>query len=137
MFFMSLFSFIVLLIFPAFSGLIDGSQFSYTAYIPSALLFALFTPFCALLVASFATNKVQAFAIFKIGGTVFLLPLFAFFLKLGDLKYIFSPVPNFWSLLSLDAVIKSGTIDIFPLAVGFVYQIILIAVLFYVFNKKN
>ena len=137
MFFMSLFAFIVLLIFPAFSGLIDGSQFSYTAYIPAALLFALFTPFTALLVASFATNKVQAFAIFKIGGTVFLLPLFAFFLNLGDLKYIFSPVPNFWSLLSLDAVIKSGTIDIIPLAIGFVYQIILIAVLFYIFNKKN
>jgi len=137
MFFMSLFSFIVLLIFPAFSGLIDGSQFSYTAYIPAALLFALFTPFTALLVASFATNKVQAFAIFKIGGTVFLLPLFAFFLNLGNLKYIFSPVPIFWSLLSLDAVIKSGTIDIIPLAIGFVYQIILIAVLFYIFNKKN
>jgi fluoroquinolone transport system permease protein len=137
MFFMSLFSFIVLLIFPAFSGLIDGSQFSYTAYIPAALLFALFTPFSALLVASFATNKVQAFAIFKIGGTVFLIPLFAFFLNLGDLKYLFSPVPNFWSLLSLDAVIKSGTIDIAPLVVGYVYQIILIAVLFYIFNKKN
>lgn len=137
MFFMSVFSFIVLLIFPAFSGLIDGSQFSYTAYIPTAFLFALFTPFSALLVASFATNKVQAFAIFKIGGTVFLIPLFAFLLNLGNLKYIFSPVPTFWSLLSLDAVIKSGTIDIVPLALGIVYQIVLIAVLFYIFNKKN
>jgi len=137
MFFMSLFAFIVLLIFPAFSGLIDGSQFSYISYIHVALLFALFTPFSALLVASFATNKVQAFAIFKIGGTVFILPLFAFFLKLSDLKYIFSPVPNFWSLLSLDAVITEGIIDIIPLFIGFVYQIILIGLLFYIFNKKN
>ena len=137
MFFMSLFAFIVLLIFPPLSGLVDGSQFSYLEYIPVALLFALFTPFSALLVASFATNKVQAFAIFKIGGTMFMLPLFAFFLNLGDIKYIFSPVPNFWALLSLDAVIKNGTIDILPLAIGFVYQIVLIAVLFYIFNKKN
>jgi len=77
MFFMSLFAFIVLLIFPPLSGLVDGTQFSYPAYIPVAILFALFTPFSALLVSSFAQNKVQAFAIFKIGGTVFMLPIFA------------------------------------------------------------
>jgi hypothetical protein len=137
MFFMTLFAFIVLLIFPPLSGLIDGTQFSYPAYIPVAILFALFTPLTALLVSSFATNKVQAFAIFKIGGTVFLLPLFAFFLKLGDLKYIFSPVPNFWSLMSLDSVIQKGTLDIFPLVIGFVFHIVLIGALFYIFNKKN
>jgi hypothetical protein len=137
MFFMSLFSFIVLMIFPPLSGLIDNTQFSYVAYLPTAILFALFTPLTSLLVASFATNKVQAFAIFKIGGTVFILPIFAFFLGLGDLKYIFSPIPNFWGLLALDAVINSGTIEIVWLAIGFVYHIVLIALLFYVFNKKN
>ena len=137
MFFMSLFAFITLLIFPPFSGLVDGTQFSYPAYIPVAILFALFTPFLALLVASFATNKVQAFAIFKIGGTVFMLPIFAFFLNLGDLKYIFSPIPNFWSIMALDSVVQNGTLDIFHLAIGFVFHIALIAVLFYIFNKKN
>lgn len=137
MFFMSLFAFIVLLIFPPLSGLVDGTQFSYPAYIPVAILFALFTPFLALLVSSFATNKVQAFAIFKIGGTVFMLPLFAFFLNLGNLKYIFSPIPNFWSLMSLDSVVKNGTLDIVHLGIGFAFHIVLIAVLFYIFNKKN
>ena len=136
MFFMSLFSFIVLIIFPPLSGLVDSTQFTYTAYLPVAILFALFTPFSALLVSSFATNKVQAFAIFKIGGTVFLLPIFAFLLQLGNLKYIFSPVPNFWSLLALDSVVKNGTINIIPLVVGFAFHILLIAVLFYIFNKK-
>jgi hypothetical protein len=137
MFFMSLFSFLILIIFPPLSGLIDNTQFSYFAYIPVAILFSLFTPLTALLVASFATNKVQAFAIFKIGGTVFILPIFAFFLFTDNIKYIFSPVPNFWSLLALDSVIKNGTIDIVPLAIGFAYHIGLIGVLFYVFNKKN
>jgi hypothetical protein len=134
---MSLLSFIVLMIFPPLSGLIDGTEFSYVAYLPTAILFSLFTPLTSLLVASFATNKVQAFAIFKIGGTVFILPIFAFFLSLGDLKYIFSPVPNFWSLLALDTVIKNGTIDVVPLVIGFVFHIVLIALLFYIFNKKN
>ncbi|KYK21753.1 hypothetical protein AYK24_03075 [Thermoplasmatales archaeon SG8-52-4] len=136
MFFMSLFAFFVLLIFPILSGLIENTQFSYITYIPIAVLFALFTPLSALLVASFATNKVQAFAIFKIGGTVFILPIFAFFLNLGNLKYVFSPVPNFWSLLALDSVIKNGTLDINPLVIGFAFHIVLIVVLFYIFNKK-
>jgi hypothetical protein len=43
---MSLFAFIVLLIFPPLSGLVDNTNFSYLAYIPVAALFALFTPFC-------------------------------------------------------------------------------------------
>jgi len=137
MFFISLFAFIVLLIFPPLSGLVDGTQFSYPAYIPVAILFALFTPFLALLVSSFAQNKVQAFAIFKISGTVFILPIFAFFLNLGDLKYIFSPIPNFWTLMSLDSVLQNGTLDIVHLGIGFVFHIALIAALFYIFNKRN
>jgi hypothetical protein len=76
------------------------------------------------------------FAIFKIGGTVFMLPLFAFFLNLGNLKYIFSPIPNFWSLLTLDSVVQKGTVDIVSLAIGFTFHIALIVALFYVFNKK-
>jgi fluoroquinolone transport system permease protein len=136
MFFMSLFAFIVLLIFPILSGLLDEINFSYLSYIPTAILFALFTPVSTLIVSAFATNKVQAFAIFKIGGTVFIIPIFAFFLNLDNLKYIFSPIPNFWSLLSLDAVIKNGTIDSIPLIIGFIFHIILIVVLFYIFNKK-
>jgi len=136
MFFISLFSLIVLLLFPPLSGLIDTTQFTYFSYIPVAVLFAFFTPFLALLVASFATNKVQAFAIFKIGGTVFMLPIFAFLLNLGDLKYIFSPIPNFWSIMALNTVLVDGTLDIVYVSIGFVYHVILIAILFTIFNKK-
>jgi hypothetical protein len=136
MFFLSFFAFIVLLIFPLFSGLIDDISFSYLSYLPTAILFALFTPVSTLIVSAFATNKVQAFAIFKIGGTVFMLPIFAFFLNLDNLKYIFSPIPNFWSLLSLDSVIQSGTIDTISLFIGYIFHILLIVLLFYIFNKK-
>ena len=136
MFFISLFSLIVLLLFPPLSGLIDTTQFTYFSYIPVAVLFSFFTPFLALLVASFATNKVQAFAIFKIGGTVFMLPIFAFLLNLGDLKYIFSPIPNFWSIMALNTVLVDGTLDIVYVSIGFVYHVILIAILFTIFNKK-
>jgi len=136
MFFMSLFAFILLLIFPSTSGLLVNTQFDFIAYIPVAILYSLFAPFSALIVSTFATNKVQAFAIFKISGTVYMIPLFAFFLIQDNFKYIFSPIPNFWTFMSLDSVIKSGTLDFVPLVIGFLYHIALIAALFYLFNKK-
>jgi fluoroquinolone transport system permease protein len=136
MFFLSLFSFVVLLVFPPLSGLVENTQFSYIQYIPIALLFTLLTPFSALMVSSFATNKVQAFAIFKISGTVFLIPLFMFLLT-DNLKYIFAPIPNFWAFITLKEVISTGVNDYVHLGIGFVYIIALIAILFYIFNKKN
>jgi len=136
MLFLSIFSFIVMLIFPPLSGLLDNTQFTYIQYIPIALLFTLLTPFSALFVSTFATNKVQAFAIFKIGGTVFLIPLFIFLLT-DNLKYIFAPIPNFWAFIALKELLTTGTNDYLHLGIGFVYTIALIAVLFYLFNKKN
>jgi hypothetical protein len=135
MLFLSIFSFIVMLIFPPLSGLLENTQFSYMQYIPIALLFTLLTPFSALMVSSFATNKVQAFAIFKISGTVFLIPLFIFLIT-DNLKYIFAPIPNFWAFITLKELITTGINDYLHLGIGFVYSIALIAVLFYIFNKK-
>jgi len=136
MLFLTFFSFIVLLIFPPLSGLIENTQFSYPEFIPIALLFCLLTPFSAMLVSSFASNKVQAFAIFKVSATIYMLPLFTFLIT-DNLKYIFSPAPNFWGVISLKELIQNGTNDYPHLIIGFVYTIILIVLLFYIFNKKN
>lgn len=136
MLFLSIFSFIVLLLFPPLSGLIENTQFSYIEYLPISLLFALLTPFSAMLVSSFATNKVQAFAIFKISGTIYMLPLFIFLVP-DNLKYIFSPFPNFWGFMTLQELISTGTNDYLYLIIGFIYTIVLIMGLFYIFNKKN
>jgi hypothetical protein len=125
-----------MLIFPPLSGLLENTQFTYAQYLPIALLFTLLTPFSALLVSTFATNKVQAFAIFKIGGTVFLIPLFLFLLT-DNLKYVFSPIPNFWAFMALKELLTTGNTDYLHLGIGFAYIITLISVLFYLFNKKN
>ncbi len=136
MLFVSLLAFVFILIFPNASGLIDNTQFSFINYIPSAVLLAFLTPFATLLVATFATNKVQAFAIFKLGGTVFFLPLVAFFTD-SIVRWVFGLVPNFWAFMALDTLMLKGTIDWTYLVVGFIYQIALIIVLFYIFNRKN
>jgi hypothetical protein len=38
--------------------------------------------------------------------------------------------------LSLDSVLETGSVDILSLAIGFVYHIVLIGLLFHLFNKK-
>ena len=134
--FLTCFSFIVLMVFPPLSGLLENIQFSYVEYLPIAILFSMLTPFSAMLVSSFATNKVQAFAIFKISATIYMLPLFTFLIT-DNLKYLFSPAPNFWGVIALRELLSTGRSDYLHLSIGFVYTTALIIGLFYVFNRKN
>lgn len=138
MFFMSVFSFIYLLVFPVLSGLPDyfySSQLTFIPYIPIAVLLSLFTPLIALMGNVFAKNKVQTFAIFKISGTLFFVPIFGVFMT-ENIRYAFGLVPNFWTFECFNILKDTGQLDLLPLGIGFVYHIALIAVLFHMFNKK-
>jgi len=130
--FMSVLSFIYILLFPALTGLIDISLFDY---LPIAVLLALFTPVMGLIANIVANNKVQAFAVFKMLGGVFFLPLFAFFIN-NDFKYIFGVIPNFWTFMALDKLLNTGTQDVVFLGIGFISHLTLLTLLFYLFNKK-
>lgn len=129
---MILLCFIFVLIFPALSGLID---ISIIDYLPIAILFSIFAPVLALVVNNIASNKIQAFAIFKMLGSVFFLPLFAFFIA-EDWKYILGVIPNFWTYQALNSILTTGNQDYAYLGVGYTFHIALIAVLFYLFNRK-
>lgn len=124
--------FIFVFTFPALSGLID---ISFADFLPIAILFSLFAPVLALIVNNLANNKIQAFAIFKMLGSVFFLPLFSFFIA-EDWKYILGVIPNFWTFQALERVLTTGSQDIVFLAIGFSYHFILLGILFYLFNKK-
>ena len=130
--FMSVLSFIYILLFPALTGLID---ISIVDYLTIAVLLALFTPAMGLVANIVANNKVQAFAVFKMLGGVFFLPLFAFFIN-NDLKYVFGIIPNFWTFMALDKLLNTGTQDVVFLGIGFISHLTLLALLFYLFNKK-
>ena len=130
--FMSVLSFIYILLFPALTGLIDISLLDY---LPIAVLLALFTPVMGLIANIVANNKVQAFAVFKMLGGVFFLPLFAFFIN-NDFKYIFGVIPNFWTFMALDKLLNTGNQDVVFLGIGFIYHFVFLGVLFYLFNKK-
>lgn len=124
--------FIFVITFPALSGLIDISLLDY---LPIAVLFSIFAPVLALIVNNLANNKIQAFAIFKMLGSVFFLPLFALFIA-EDWKYILGIIPNFWTFMSLDTVLRTGSQDIGFLGIGFIIHLTFLIVLFYLFNRK-
>lgn len=130
--FMSILSLIYILLFPVLTGLIEVE---FIDYLPIGLLLALFTPVMGLIANIVANNKVQAFAVFKLLGGVFFLPLFAFFID-SDLKYVLGVIPNFWTFIALDTLLHTGIQDIVFIGVGYVLHIVLLTVLFYLFNKK-
>jgi len=132
MMFLSVLSFVYIFIFPPLTGLI---AINLIDYLPIAVLLALFTPVLGLIANIVANNKVQAFAVFKMLGGVFYLPLFAFFIN-NDFKYVLGIIPNFWTFMALDSLVRTGTQDVVFLGIGFVAHLIFLAVLFYLFNKK-
>jgi len=133
MLFLTLLSVIYIMLFPLLTGLIE---IGLLEYLPIALLLALLTPILGLIANVVATNKVQAFAVFKMLGGVFYIPLFAFFIN-NDLKYLLGIIPNFWTFMALDALLKTGNQDYIFLGIGFCMHFIFLVVLFYLFNKKN
>jgi len=130
---MIILAFIYVSIFPWLTGLVEVS---YLDYLPIAALFAIFTPVMGIVVNIIASNKVQAFAIFKTLGGVFIIPIFALAITDNVLKYIFGIIPNFWTFMALENLLVEGTNDFVFIGIGFVYHIALLAVLFHLFNKK-
>lgn len=129
---MTFFTFVYVLLFPTLTGLV---QIPLLLYLPVAVLFAMLTPVVALLINVLASNKVQGFAVMKTLGSVFLLPLIAFFIS-GGLRYAFGVLPNFWTYMALNTALNEGTHDLLHLGIGFAIHIALIIVLFRIFNKK-
>ncbi len=133
MLFLSILSLIYIMLFPLLTGLVEINLLEYLSI---ALLLALLTPTLGLIANIVATNKVQAFAVFKMLGGVFYIPLFAFFIN-NDLKYLLGIIPNFWTFMAFDALLKTGHQDYLFLGIGFCLHFVFLVALFYLFNKKN
>ncbi len=129
---MTSFAFVYILLFPTLTGLV---QIPLLLYLPVAVLFAMMVPVVALLINVLASNKVQGFAMMKMLGGVFMLPLLAFFIT-GWLRYVFGVLPNFWTYMALDTALNEGAHDLLHIGIGFAVQIALIIVLFRIFNRR-
>lgn len=113
------------------SGLLKLSLFASFA---GALLFALLTPIVVLILATFASNKVEGLAIFKGLNLILLLPVASTFLP--DLfNYLLAIVPVYWTMQFLQQSLNGqGVFQFFAIAI--LLHFIFIAVLFYFFRRK-
>jgi hypothetical protein len=103
-----------------------------TLPIPYAMILAfqmaLFSPFGALLMISMADNKIEAAAILKGITFILLLGVVQFFIP-GNIKYLLSPIPAFWSSRAFSAMDNAGLFMLFS-AVSVVTHAVYIAILF-------
>lgn len=74
-----------------------------------SLHYGLAAPFIALIVATYAKNKIEGLAYFKGVDVVIIIPIVGLFLS-GGWEYVFSFVPMFWTYEMYDEALKSGNI---------------------------
>jgi fluoroquinolone transport system permease protein len=111
-----------------------------------AALSALQTPITAFLVNAFAHNKVEGFVTMKASGFMLLFPIGSLFF-LDAKEWLFAVAPAHWAAKAVQRAMLQPLIEADLLtmnlsfyqyiAVGVVYNLILVAATFHLFRKKN
>lgn len=117
--------------------MINLSGIAYPGLTNSILLsiqYGLTAPFITLIIATFAKNKVEGMAFFKGVDLILLLPMLSFFV-LGEIKYVFSIIPAFWTYNLFNASISNGD-TIFFFVIGLIIYSFVISVMFMQFKKR-
>lgn len=117
--------------------MINLSGIAYPGLTNSILLsiqYGLTAPFITLIIATFAKNKVEGMAFFKGVDLILLLPMLSFFV-VGNIKYVFSIIPAFWTYNLFNASISDGNTTFFFI-IGLTIYSFVISVLFMQFKKR-
>ncbi len=107
-----------------------------------ALTASLFIPVFALLLSAFAKNKIEGFAYMKGSGMIIMLPVLTILNALQDWKqYFLGVMPTFWPIKGM--LVQTGLLEhsdnlpyIGYIIVGVMYKIVLIILMYKVFEKK-
>lgn len=119
-----------LIIFPL-AGLVE---IEFGPLLLAGLSAAPLAPFYALMLATFAENKVQGFALAKALGVLLVPPVVAYFVS-PPWQWIFGLVPLYWPAKSLWLLLAGETGYWFYLLVGLLYQFALLTILLRRFNR--
>lgn len=104
-----------------------------------SLLASLEAPISGLLINSFARNKIEGFAVMKVGGSIMIFPIVALFFK-GARELFFSFAPGFWSAKAISSIIRGGNLYLSYnqyYFIGLLYMIILNILSYLLFIKKT
>ncbi len=103
--------------------------------LPVALLSSLLGPILALLLATFAANKVGGFALMKTLGSVFFIPAAAYFIPSGW-QLLAGVVPTYWPLKAFWLAAEGSQTWWLYLVAGFAVNLAMLAVLLRRFNRN-
>jgi fluoroquinolone transport system permease protein len=102
--------------------------------VPITILASLTAPFIGLIFAAFAQNKVEGFAIQKMLGGLFMIPLVAYFIPSGW-QIIFGICPTYWVLKAFWVSCEGGQGFWLYIVAGVIVHLAFIGLLFRRFNK--
>jgi len=107
---------------------------SLTMLIATTVLASLTAPFIALIFAAFARNKVEGFAIQKMLGGLFMIPMVAYFIPSGW-QLLFGIFPTYWTLKAFWVACEGGP-GFWPYVIaGILVHIVFIGLLMKRFDK--
>lgn len=104
-----------------------------------SLLASLEAPISGLLINSFARNKIEGFAVMKVGGSIMIFPIVALFFR-GARELFFSFAPGFWSAKAISSIIRGGNLYLSYnqyYFIGLLYMVILNILSYLLFIKKT
>jgi fluoroquinolone transport system permease protein len=106
-------------------GLMD---LDLTSLVAVTILASMSAPFIALIFVAFARNKVEGFAIQKMLGGVFMIPMVAYFIH-SDWQLLFGIFPTYWPLKAFWVACEGGPNLIVYVLVGVLVHLAFIGVL--------
>ena len=126
-------TFLILLPVPLLSGL---AVINYFFYIPIIFTASLGAPLEALLIAVLAKNKIEAMAMGKITGVLFIAPFLGWFAP-APWKFFAGILPPFWVSESYFNILSGGTLFPVYIAVGILIHIFIIFLLLRRYNYRT
>ena len=119
MLFASVMSFLGALIMLLFSGVI---YLGFTMAVLLALQYALVAPIIILIVTTFAKNKIEGMAVFKLVDLFLLVPILSFLVD-GFFQFLFSIIPLFWTYHSYLKMVQNEFYLLYY-SVGFLIELL-------------
>ncbi len=131
-----IFGFIATLAIIYGTGFLTGSSFGIIILI--SIVGALQAPGVALIVNSFASNKVEGFVIMKLSALILMLPVLAFFVT-GWVQNLLGIAPGYWAarIIELELVPSESGSALFTFIFGVIYNLITLWLLLKLYTKKS
>jgi len=132
------FGFIATLVIVLATNFLPGSSIWVLLLI--SILGALQAPGVALIVNSFADNKVEGFVIMKMSGLILVFPVLAFFIQSWQEVFLVF-APGFWSarLIQIELIpsIEVNFTLIWYFILGVIYNLVFVYLFMNLYSKKN